>query len=157
MILDGEHVKITGRKKDLIVTAGGKNIAPAHFEGRLKSGSPYVAEVVMHGDRRPYCVALVAIDEDAVSRWATDRQLSFTDYTDLTSLPEVVALIEQAVERVNRQLPRFEQVKAVALLPELPSRENGLLTATLKVKRREVEARWADLLDDFYIQAVAAM
>lgn len=156
-ILAGDHVKITGRKKDLIVTAGGKNIAPAHFEGLLKAQCDYVSEVVMHGDRRPYCTALVAIDYERVARWATDHELSFTGYADLAARPEVHDLVEADVEKVNRQLPSFEQVKAIALLPEHPSRENGLLTATLKVKRREVEERWSDLLDAFYEEAIAAI
>lgn len=157
VVLDGEHVKITGRKKDLIVTSGGKNIAPAHIEGLLKGACPYVSQVVMHGDRRPFCVALVALDKDAITRWALDRELSFADLADLASKSEVKALIQGYVERVNQRLPRFEQVRGVALLPEEPSRENGLLTATLKVKRLEVEERYLHLLDPFYVGSMATL
>ncbi len=154
VILPGEHVKITGRKKDLIVTAGGKNIAPAHFEGLLKTECELVSHVVMHGDRRPYCVALVALDAADTAKWARSRELAHTDHADLVSKPEVQQLVREAIDKVNHTLPSFEQVKNFALLPEEPNRENGLLTATLKVKRNEVQRRWADVLDGFYAGTV---
>ena len=156
-ILDGEHVKITGRKKDLIVTAGGKNIAPAHFEGLLAAHCSYVSHVVMHGDRRPFCVALIALDETSLREWALDQEIPFTDYADLVHKDAVMALIQPFVDEVNRQLPSFEQVKHFAMMNEEPSRENQLLTTTLKVKRGEVEARYQDELDGFYLQSAAAI
>ena len=157
VILPGEHVKITGRKKDLIVTAGGKNIAPANFEGMLKTKCSVVSQVVMHGDRRPYCVALIALDTQDIAQWARGRALAFTDHADLMTKSEVLQLVQTAIDKVNHTLPSFEQVKTFALLPEEPSRENGLLTATLKVKRGEVQERWADVLDAFYSGTVETL
>jgi long-chain acyl-CoA synthetase len=149
-VLPGEHVMITGRKKDLIVTAGGKNIAPAQFESLLVSRCRYVSHAVMHGDRRPFCVVLVALDLASVATWARSNELAWTDDADLAARPEVRNLIQRYISEVNRDLPSFEQVKAFDLLPEAPSRENGLLTATLKVKRAEVARRWSDRLEALY-------
>jgi len=154
-ILESGHLRITDRKKDLIVTAGGKNIAPAHFEQLLAGQSASIAHVVMHGDRRPFCSALVAIDEEAVGRWARARSLSFANYADLTTKPEVVSYVQGLVDIVNSTLPPFEQVRAFRLIDEPLSQDNGSLTPTLKVKRRVVEERYIDLLDAIYTGTLA--
>jgi long-chain acyl-CoA synthetase len=149
-ILEGGHLRITDRLKDLIVTAGGKNIAPAHFEQRLCGQSPFIAHVVMHGDRRPFCSALIALDFDAVGRWARSQNLSFTDLADLNTKPEILALVQAQVDVVNATLPPFEQVRVFHLIDEALSQEGGSLTATLKVKRAVVTQRHQSVLDGFY-------
>ena len=154
-ILESGHLRITDRKKDLIVTAGGKNIAPAHFEQLLCGQSPFISNVVMHGDRRPFCSALVAIDAEAVGNWAHGQNLSFDSYVDLTQLPEVIALIQAQVDTVNLLLPHFEQVRAMHLLTEPLSQDDGSLTPTLKVKRAVVTARNLGVLDAFYAGTLA--
>ncbi len=150
VLLPSGHLQITDRKKELIVTAGGKNIAPAHFQNLLKARCPYVSQVVMHGDKRPFCVALVAINEEMVRKWATEKKIPHTDYADLASKTEVRNLILSYVDQVNRELPSYETVKGIALLPEDLSQENGMLTPSLKVKRRAVEQRYQSELDAFY-------
>jgi long-chain acyl-CoA synthetase len=153
MKLPTGHLVITDRKKELIVTAGGKNIAPAHFQNLLKVRCPYVSQVLMHGDRRAFCVALVAISEPEVAKWAADKGLTWRGYADLAAKPEVVALIQQAVDEVNRELPSYETVKRIALLPEDLTVENGAITPSLKVKRRVVEDRYRVLLDGLFAHA----
>jgi long-chain acyl-CoA synthetase len=150
-LTDSGHLKITDRKKELIITAGGKNIAPAHFQTLLKARCPYVSQVLMHGDRRPFCTALVALDVEAAGRWAREHQVSYTDEADLSRKPEIKALIQADVDAINKELPSYETVKAIAILPEEMTVENGLMTPTLKMKRKLVEARYAELLDAFYV------
>ncbi len=150
VLLDSGHLKLTDRKKEIIVTSGGKNVAPAHFEGLLRGQCAYVSHVVVHGDRRPYVTALVAINEEVTGRWARDRGLPFADYADLAGRPEVRALVQDVVDTINKQLPSFETVKALAFLPEDLTVENGLLTASHKVKRRAVEEKYSSILDALY-------
>ena len=152
-VLPSGHVQITGRKKDLIITAGGKNIGPAHFQNLLKARSPWVGQVLMHGDRRPYCVALVTINEEAVAKWAKDQGLSFANYAELAALPKVRALIQADVDKINQELPSYETVKKIALVPEDWTVENGFLTPSMKVRRAVVEAKYADILDGLYGEA----
>ena len=149
-ILDSGHLRITDRKKDLIVTAGGKNIAPSHFEQLLCGQSPFIAHAVMHGDRRPFCTALVAIDEDSVVRWARERGLAVSGYAELAADPRVMELVQEQVDTVNSLLPHFERVRAIHLLSTPLSQEDGSLTPTLKVKRAVVIARNRDVIDGFY-------
>lgn len=147
------HLQITDRKKEIIVTAGGKNIAPAQFTSRLKARCPYVSQVLVHGDRRPYCVALISIAEDTVARYAREHGLRWVDYADLAAKPEIVALIGAHIDAINQDLASFERVRRFALLPEDMTVDNGLLSPTLKVRRRAVEARYADRLDALYRSA----
>jgi long-chain acyl-CoA synthetase len=149
-VLPSGHVQITGRKKDLIITSGGKNIGPAHFQNLLKSRSPWVSQVLMHGDRRPYCVALVTINEESVGKWARDRGLAYASYAELSGLPQVKALVQADVDAINKELPSYETVKKIALCAEDWTVENGFLTPSMKVKRAVVEATWADTLDGLY-------
>ena len=143
------HVEITGRKKELIVTAGGKNIAPAHFEGLLRARCPYVSQAVLHGDRRPYCVALVTLDVAAASRWA--RQHGVPDEpSKLHERPELIELIQDYIDAIHRDLPPWEHAQHVRLLAEDFTLDNGMLTPSMKVKRRVVEAHYAAVLDAMY-------
>jgi long-chain acyl-CoA synthetase len=141
---------ITDRKKDVIITAGGKNISPSEIENRLKV-SPYVREAMVVGDRRKYLVALIGIEADTVSDWAARKGLAFTTYGDLSRKPEVRELIGQWVEEVNRDLAQVETVKRFALLEKELDHEDGELTATLKVKRRALEKQFETQIQELYV------
>ncbi|MEQ1564724.1 MAG: long-chain fatty acid--CoA ligase [Myxococcota bacterium] len=147
--IDDGYLSIVGRKKDLLITSGGKNLSPEKIENALKA-SPYVKEVVATGDGRHFVSALVQIDADAVGDWATRRRLPYGDYADLAGNPEVVALIEAEVERANRGLAQVEQVRRVRLLPRELHQDEGELTATQKVRRKGVLARWGGLVEEMY-------
>jgi long-chain acyl-CoA synthetase len=142
-------LRITDRKKDLIITAGGKNISPSEIENMLKV-SPYVREAVVIGDRRKYLTALIGIEPDTVGDWATRRFMPYTTYEDLSAKPEVRQLVAEWVEHVNRDLAQVEQVKDFRLMSNLLAHENGQLTATMKVKRAAVCEQFADLIEEMY-------
>jgi len=143
------HVHITDRKKDIIITAGGKNLAPSEIENKLKT-SPYIREAVVVGDGRKYLSALIGIESDAVSDWASRRGIGFTTYRDLTRKPEVVALVDEEVKRVNAGMASVEQIKKFRLIPKELDHEDGELTATQKVKRRVMEERFSELVASMY-------
>jgi long-chain acyl-CoA synthetase len=153
--IDGTHVKITDRKKDIIITAGGKNVAPSEIENALKT-SPFIKEAVVIGDRRPYLSALIGIELDTVSAWAQRRKLDFTTYRDLSEKPEVIELVRKLVDEVNARFATVEQIKQFRLLPKELDHEDGELTATQKVKRVAIEERFADLVTDLYRAKVGA-
>ena len=143
------YLTITGRKKDILITAGGKNLSPEKIENALKT-SPYVKEAIGIGDRRRFVSALVQIELDSVGDWATRRGLPYTSYADLAGKPEVIALVGQAVEAANELLAPVEQVKAFRILPKELSQDDGELTATQKVRRREVTAAFGELIESMY-------
>ncbi len=142
-------LRITDRKKDLIVTAYGKNVAPAYVENQLKA-SPYIQDAVVVGDRRPYLVALIVIDEDNVARWAQDQRIPFSTFADLSGNERVRELIAREVERVNRRLSSPEQIKRFSILPKRLYQEDGEVTPTLKVKRKVLQEKYRDLIDQLY-------
>ena len=146
---DGGHLRILDRKKDIIITAGGKNITPAYIENKLKF-SPYIQDAVVVGDGRRYLTALILIDEDNVTTFAQDHRIPFTTFQDLTQNAEVVRLIAGEVDRVNRTLSQAETIKKFALLPRRFYEEEGDVTPTKKVKRRALETRYADLIASLY-------
>ena len=146
---DDGYLKILDRKKDIIITAGGKNITPAYIENKLKF-SPYIQDAVVVGDSRKYLVALILIDEDNVTKFAQDERIPFTTFQDLTQNPDVIRLIDAEVARVNRTLSQVEGIKKVALLPRRFYEEEGDVTPTKKVKRRALEARYAELIQSLY-------
>ena len=149
-VFDAEgYLTITDRKKDLIITAGGKNIAPSWIENMLKV-SPYVREAIVIGDRRKYVSALIGIELDTVGDWATRQRIPFTTYRDLSERPEVRKLIQEWVDKVNADLAQVEHVKKFALLPKELDHEEGELTATQKVKRRAIASRFGELVDGMY-------
>jgi long-chain acyl-CoA synthetase len=143
------RLKIVDRKKDILITAGGKNIAPAYIENKLKF-SPYIQDAVVIGDRRKYVSALILIDEDNVTKFAQDHRLPFGTFAELTQVPEVRKLIGREIDQVNRALSQVESVKRFALLPRRFYEEEGDVTPTKKVKRRNVEKRYADLVESLY-------
>jgi long-chain acyl-CoA synthetase len=146
---DDGFLTITDRKKDIIITAGGKNVSPSEIENELKV-SPYVREAIVVGDRRKHLVALIGIEADTVGNWATRRGLAFTTYGDLAAKPEVRELVAGWVDEVNGRLAQVEQVKKFALLDRELDHEDGQLTATLKVKRRAIEEQFADRIEELY-------
>ncbi len=143
------NLSITDRKKDILITAGGKNIAPQKIENQLKS-SPYINDAVVIGDKRRFLSALLVLDEDNITHWATDRQLSYSTYTDLAKNPELRELIEGEVDRVNATLARVENIRKFEILPKRLYHEDGEVTATLKVKRSSIAAKYADLIEEMY-------
>ena len=149
--LDAEgFLQITDRKKDIIVTAGGKNISPQNIENSLKGRSTYISQVVVHGDNRPYCVALITVNEESTATWARTQGLEFKDYAELSALAPVQELIWGEVEALNNELAPYETIKRVHLLDSELSQESGDLTPTLKVKRRVVSDRHAGELEALY-------
>ena len=145
------YLKITDRKKDLIVTAGGKNIAPQPIENLAKSNK-FVANVVMLGDKRKFPIMLVVPNFDTLERWARERRLPASSHAELIALPDVRAKVEREVMGELRDLAKFEMPKRVLLLENDFSIESGDLTPTLKVKRRVVERRYKDLVDRAYAE-----
>lgn len=147
--VNGTHVKITDRAKDIIITAGGKNISPSEIENALKA-SPFVKEAIVIGDRRPFVCALIGIELDTVGQWAQQRKVAYTTYRDLSEKPEVLALVQSIVDRINQRLAPVEQVKQFRMLPKELDHEDGELTATQKVKRSAIAKVFAELVDDIY-------
>jgi len=143
------YLRITDRKKDIIVTAGGKNITPQYIENKLKF-SPYVNDAVIIGDRRKFITALVMIDEDNVVKYAQDHKVQFSTYKDLTAAPEINRLIQGEVDQVNATLARVEQVKKFTILPKKLYEEDGEVTPTMKVKRKYVNEAFSDLIEAMY-------
>jgi long-chain acyl-CoA synthetase len=146
---DGVYLRITDRKKDLLVTAGGKNVAPQPIENQLKA-SPLIENAVLFGDRKPFIVALLVPSFEELERWAAHRGFDAGDRTALLARPEVAAAFQAVVDAVNRDLARFEAVKKFRLVPEPLTMDKGELTPTLKVKRRVVEKRYAHLIEALY-------
>jgi long-chain acyl-CoA synthetase len=142
------YLSITGRKKDIIITAGGKNLTPANLENDMKQ-SRWVSQAVMYGDRRPYPVMLVTLDEEEIAKFAQEHHLP-ADVASLASEPHVQALVQEHLDRANEKYAPVEQVKRFAILDHDLSQENGELTPTLKVKRNVVNEKYASLFDSLY-------
>jgi long-chain acyl-CoA synthetase len=140
---------ITGRLKDIIITAGGKNITPAEIESRLKF-SHYIADAVVIGDKRKYLSCLVMIDQENVEKFAQDHKVPFSDFASLCRAPQVLDLIKAEVDQVNIEFARVEQIKDFRLIDVLLTAEDEELTATMKLKRATVEKRHKALIDDMY-------
>jgi long-chain acyl-CoA synthetase len=147
-----QALTITGRLKDIIITAGGKNITPAEIESQLKF-SPYVSDAIVIGDRRKYLTCLVMIDQENVEKYAQDNQVPFSDFASLCAANEVVELIGAEVEAVNKLFARVEQIKEFRLIDVLLTAEDEELTPTMKLKRSFVEKAHSKLIDSMYAQA----
>jgi long-chain acyl-CoA synthetase len=140
---------ITGRKKDIIITAGGKNITPANLENGLKQDQ-YISQAVVYGDRRPYLTAIVTLDPEEIASYAKAHDLGTTDSAELAKRDEIKALVQQRLDSVNEKVARVEQVKKFTILPHDLSQETGELTPTLKVKRNIVYDKYASVFDAMY-------
>ena len=143
------YVKITDRIKDIIITAGGKNITPSEIENQLKF-SPYISDAVVIGDRRKFLSCLVMIDHENVVKYAQDRNVPFTHYASLCAAQEVKDLIWGEIEKVNRTVARVESIKAFRLIDTLLTAEDEELTPTMKLKRKHVNEKYAPLIDQMY-------
>ena len=143
-------LRITGRIKEMFKTSGGKYIVPPAIEAKFIALCPFASQFLVFGEARNFCVALIALDPDAVSGWAAERGLSGKSYAELVKLPEVQALVDEYVKKLNSELNRWETIKKWALLDHELSVERGELTPSLKVKRSVVEERNKEVLDSFY-------
>jgi long-chain acyl-CoA synthetase len=147
--VDGTYVRITDRAKDIIITAGGKNIAPSEIENALKA-SPYIKEAIVIGDRRPYLVALIGIEPETVGDWTQRQGVTYSTYRDLSEKPAVIDLVQTIVTRANERFAPVEQIKKFRLLPKELDHHDGELTATQKVKRAAITELFGDLVADLY-------
>jgi len=143
-------LKITDRKKDLIVTAGGKNVAPQNIENLMKT-SPYISQFFIYGDKRKFLSALVTLDRAEIENYAQKLGLCIEDYEKLIQNERIYNLIKTHLEEVNKKLARYETIKKFAILPHEFSVETGELTPTLKYKRKVIQEKYQDILDRFYV------
>lgn len=148
-------LRITDRKKDLIKTSGGKYVAPQELEGKLKTRSGLISQVLVHGNRRNFCTALITLDPEALDKWCADHDRAGTAMTALVDDAELRGEMQAAVDDLNSDLARYETIKKFALLPEDFTIEGGELTPSMKMKRKAVEQKYADVLDGFYGGALA--
>ncbi|MBW2180170.1 MAG: AMP-binding protein [Deltaproteobacteria bacterium] len=143
------HVIISDRKKDIIITAGGKNITPSEIENQLKF-SPYVNDAVVIGDGRKYLTALIMIDDENVMEYAQENRIPFTTYANLTKAPEIIKLIHQEVEKVNKNFARVETVKKFSLIDIKLTEDDDEITPTMKLKRKFVSEKFKDAIEAMY-------
>ncbi|GAA1745745.1 AMP-dependent synthetase/ligase [Aeromicrobium alkaliterrae] len=147
--VDGTHLRITDRIKDIIITAGGKNISPSEIENSLKA-SPYVKEAIVVGDRRKFLTALIGIELDTVGDWAQKRRIPFTTYRDLSTKPEVLELVRGVIATTNEKFASVETIKDFRMLPKELDHDAGELTATQKVKRSVITDTFSAEIESMY-------
>jgi long-chain acyl-CoA synthetase len=143
------YIRITDRKKDIIVTAGGKNVSPQNIENALKT-FPLISQAVVQGDRRKYLVVLVTVSEEPARKLLADQGITVDSYAELTRRPEISAAVQEIIDKVNVQLPSYSSIKRFAVMETDFSQETGELTPSLKVKRKHVSQKYKSLLDGLY-------
>lgn len=143
------YLRITGRMKELIVTAAGKNVAPAPLEDRLRA-SALVSQAVVVGEGRPFVAALLALDDESLARWCADRGRPVQPAAELAADPDLLAELQTVVDAANASVSRAESIRRFVLLPRDLTIDHGELTATLKVRRAIVEREYADLVESMY-------
>ncbi len=149
-VIDEEgYLKLTDRKKDLIITAGGKNVAPQYLENLLKF-SPYINDSVIIGDGRKFLSALIVIDEENVTKYAQDNKVQFTTFATMTRAPEINSLIQEEIDKVNKQVSRVENIRKFKIIDKKLYTEDGEVTPTMKVKRKSINAQYADVIESMY-------
>ncbi len=146
---DDGYLRITDRKKDLIITAAGKNIAPQVIENMLKY-SPWVSQAVVIGDRRAFLTALITLDQEKVTQFAEQKSIPHKDFAELTQHPDIQQLVENAVKEVNDQLARVEQIKKWIVLERDFAQEHDEMTPTMKVRRKAIVEKYADTIESMY-------
>ncbi len=146
---DGLELRVIDRKKDIMITAGGKNITPSEIENALRF-SPYIKEAIVIADRRRFVSALIQLDFDNVSTWAERQGLIYTNYRSLVALDAVRKLIQDEVDAVNARMPQVQQVRKFHLLTKELDHDDGEVTATLKVRRRSISEKYAEVIEDIY-------
>ena len=144
------YLKILDRKKDIIITAGGKNIAPQKIENKLKV-SPYINDAIVIGDKRPFISAIIVLDEDNINKYARDQKVQYSAYSELATHPQIRQLIEKEVEQVNKELARVETVRKFTILDKRLYVEDGEVTPTMKVKRSFINEQYQDLIENMYL------
>ena len=149
---DDGYFYISDRMKDIIITAGGKNITPSELENQIKF-SPYITDAVVIGDKRAYLSCLVMVDHENLEQWAQEQSIPFSDYKSLTRRPEVISLIGAEIERVNKLFARVEQIKQFRLIETKLTAEDEELTPTMKLKRKLVNEKYKPLIDSMYTKA----
>ncbi len=142
-------LKITDRKKEIIVTAGGKKISPQNIENLLKA-DPYISQVIIHGDRRKFISALITLNKDMIESFAKQHTVNFKNFADLVQNPKIYALIKDTIEKKNADLAQFESIKKFAILPTDFTIESGDLTPSHKLKRKEITKKYQNVFDSFY-------
>jgi long-chain acyl-CoA synthetase len=151
----GSELRMIDRKKEIIITSGGKNVSPAEVENALKT-SPYIREAVAVGERRHFVAALIQIDYETVGKWAEENGITYTNYRSLAANPKVRALIQAEIDRINARMPRVQNVRRFHLLAKELDHDDGEVTATLKLRRKEINERYADLIESLYRDTVHA-
>jgi long-chain acyl-CoA synthetase len=147
---DGEHLKITDRKKDLFKTSGGKYIAPSSIESTFKAICPYASQFLVHGNDRNYVVALITLDPDQMQEWAGHRGKTGLSYSEIVALPEVQEMVGGYIDELNSKLNRWETIKKWKLLDRDLSIEDNELTPSMKVKRKVVEENFKSQIEEMY-------
>lgn len=143
-------LSIVDRKKDLIITAGGKNIAPQKIENKLKA-SIYINDAIVIGDKRKFLSAIIVLDEENVNKYARDKKVQYTSYADLASHPAIRKLIDHEVQEVNGELARVETIRKFTILDKRLYVEDGEVTPTMKVKRKFIDEQYRDLIESMYV------
>ncbi|RRO14269.1 long-chain fatty acid--CoA ligase [Saccharopolyspora rhizosphaerae] len=151
------RLRITDRKKDLIKTSGGKYVAPQSVEGKLKAQCPYLSNVVVFGDKQPYCSALVTLDEESIAEWARANDLGSLSYAELAEHPKTHELVGAAIEDLNATLNRHETIKTFKVLPRELSIEHNEVTPSLKIKRKAVADNHREVLEELYPSTVESL
>ena len=151
----GNELRIVDRKKDIMITAGGKNITPSELENALRV-SAYIKEAIVIADRRRFVAALIQIDPESVGKWAEESGITYTNYKSLAELAEVQLLIQQEIEAINARMPQVQHVRKFHLLTKELDHDDGEVTATMKVKRSSVEKKYSDAIEAMYSQVSKA-
>jgi long-chain acyl-CoA synthetase len=145
----GQHIKIVDRKKDIMITAGGKNLSPTEIEHAVKA-SPFIKECIVFGDRQKYVAALIQVDMDTVGKWAEMKGIAFTNYKNLVQAPQVVELVRAEVDKANETLAQVSHIRRFEILDKELDHDDGEVTATMKVRRKAIEAKYADAIRRLY-------
>jgi long-chain acyl-CoA synthetase len=146
----GRELRIVDRKKDIMITAGGKNITPSEIENALRY-SPYIKEAIVIADRRRFVSALIQIEFESTSKWVEEQGLTFTNFKSLVELQPVRDLVAREVEAVNARMPQVQHVRKFHLLTKELDHDDGEVTATMKVRRKSVGERYADVIEALYV------
>ena len=145
----GRELRIVDRKKDIMITAGGKNITPSEIENALRF-SPYIKEAIVIADRRRFVSALIQIDFESTSKWAEEQGLTYTHFRSLVNLPQVQELVQREVDAVNARMPQVQQVRKFHLLTKELDHDDGEVTATMKVRRKSIGEKYAEVIEELY-------
>jgi long-chain acyl-CoA synthetase len=149
---DTGYVRIVGRKKELIITAGGKNLSPNNIEETIKQTSPIIGQLCAVGDERPFISALVVLDAEMLPGWCEQQKIAFSSVAEAAQHPDVLAEVQRAIDAGNEHLARVEQVRKWAIVPSEWTAESEELTPSLKLKRSVIHTKYADVIDGLYVQ-----